>query len=103
MRKYLKKRVARDWNYVNFPTHLSNNFSATSTMTNQTQEHPAKKFGVWLRSKRQLRNVVARVFALKIWLSHAKYAEIELGIIEWMSPRQELLIPMALGLTPAEK
>jgi hypothetical protein len=68
-----------------------------------TQNHPAKEFGMWLRNKRLLRNLVARVFAMKVWLSHAKYAELELGVVEWVSQKQELLIPLALELNDAEK
>jgi len=69
----------------------------------QTQDHPAKAFGDWLRQKRMLRNWVARVFARRVWLSHAKYAEVELGVIKWITDAQVLLIPLALGLTKAEK
>lgn len=72
-------------------------------MNTNTQQHPAKAFGDWLREKRQARNLVARVFASAIWLSHAKYAEIELGVIKWVSQKQELLIPLFLGLNREEK
>jgi hypothetical protein len=72
-------------------------------MTTQTQQHPAKAFGDWLREKRQARNVVARVFANSVWLSHAKYAEVELGIIKWITHKQEILIPLFLGLNGVEK
>ena len=62
------------------------------------QKHPAKQFGDWLREKRQSRSMVARVFAQRIWLSHAKYAEVELGVVKWISKEQESLIPMALAI-----
>ena len=47
--------------------------------------------------------MVARVFANAVWLSHAKYAEVELGIIKWITQKQELLIPLALCLNEVEK
>jgi hypothetical protein len=47
--------------------------------------------------------MVARVFANAVWLSHAKYAEVELGIIKWITQKQELLIPLALSFNEAEK
>lgn len=72
-------------------------------MDTNTQNHPAKAFGEWLSEKRQARNVVARVFASAVWLTHAKYAELELGVIKWVSQKQELLIPLFLGLNKAEQ
>ncbi|HEY5041424.1 MAG TPA: hypothetical protein VIK53_05420 [Verrucomicrobiae bacterium] len=70
---------------------------------NTNTQHPAKAFGDWLREKRRARNLVARVFSGAVWLSHAKYAELELGVIKWVSQKQELLIPLFLGLNKAEK
>lgn len=72
-------------------------------MKTNTQHHPAVALGEWLREKRQARNLVARVFASAVWLSHAKYAELELGVIKWVSQKQELLIPLFLGLNKVEK
>jgi hypothetical protein len=69
----------------------------------QTQQHPAKAFGAWLREKRLRCNMAARVFAGKIWLSHAKYAEVELGIVKWIAHQQEVLIALALFQNDIER
>jgi len=70
---------------------------------NPTPVHAARVLGEWLRAKRMLRHIVARVFSGHVWLTHAKYAEVELGVARWITGTQELLIPLALGLSDAEK
>jgi hypothetical protein len=59
-------------------------------------DHPAVQFGVWMREKRRASGVVARVFAGRIGLSPAEYAELESGVISWLGEKQENLIPMML-------
>src|SRR5258708_2042858 len=72
-------------------------------MTKTQTQHPGTILGEWLCGKRKLRNMVARVFANTVWLTHAKYAEVELGITKWLTHKQEVLIPLALCLNEAEK
>jgi hypothetical protein len=66
----------------------------------QSGEHPAVKFGEWLKSKRRERGIVARVFAGKIDLSPAQYAEVEagIGISRWIDTKQTRLISIMLDL-----
>ena len=61
-------------------------------------KHPARLFGAWLTQKRRQCGIVAREFASRIWLSPAKYAEVEIGVLGWIERDQEDLIPRALGL-----
>jgi transcriptional regulator with XRE-family HTH domain len=65
-----------------------------------TGEHPAVKFGEWLKSKRRESGVVARVFAGRIDLSPAQYAEVEagIGISRWITQKQVGLIAIMLDL-----
>ena len=59
-------------------------------------DHPAVLFGRWLSDKRRSSGVVARVFAGRIGLSPAEYAEVESGILHWLKEKQELKIPIML-------
>src|SRR5258708_7621612 len=61
-------------------------------------DHPAVQFGEWLKRKRRESGVVARVFAGRIDLSPAEYAEVESGIIHWIGGIQEMRIPLLLRL-----
>src|SRR5438067_7369289 len=61
-------------------------------------DHPAVQFGEWLKCKRRESGVVARVFAGRIGLSPAEYAEVESGIIHWIETIQEMRIPLLLRL-----
>jgi hypothetical protein len=65
--------------------------------------HPAVQFGRWLRNVRRERRVVARVFAGRVELSPAKYAEVESGIIEWIGGKQESHIPVMLDFNPNQE
>ena len=67
------------------------------------ENHPAVQFGRWLRRKRRERDLTARVFAGRISLSHAEYAEVEAGIIRWIGEKQERLISLLLGLDDQEE
>lgn len=69
-------------------------------MNNST---PGKEFGAWVKSKRQAKQTVARIFAGLIGLSPAEYAEVEAGIVKWVRDRQKLLIPLMLGLNEDEE
>jgi transcriptional regulator with XRE-family HTH domain len=63
-------------------------------------EHPGKTLAGWLKEKRQRKGFSARVFAGRIGLSPAKYAEVEVGIVKWIEERQQLLISKILDFTP---
>ncbi len=65
-------------------------------------KHPAINLGIWLKSRRQQRGMVARVFAGQVELAPAKYAELEAGVARWLCARQEQLIPQVLGLSKEE-
>jgi hypothetical protein len=67
-------------------------------MNNELTKHPAVQFGAWLKNTRRESGVVARVFAGRIGLSPAEYAEVESGVIRWIGNKQELLIPLMLKL-----
>lgn len=58
----------------------------------ELDNHPAIQFGQWLKSMRRASGVVARVFAGRIDLSPAEYAEVEAGVVKWIGPKQERLI-----------
>jgi len=66
------------------------------------EQHAAKAFGLWLKAKRQARGIVARIFAGQVWLSPAKYAEVEIGVVKWIGENQKAIIPILLKLTGAE-
>lgn len=68
-----------------------------------SNNHPAREFGGWLKSRRQAKKFVARVFAMAIGLPPAEYAEVELGIVKWITEKQETLIDRILDFTEAEK
>jgi len=65
-------------------------------------DHPAVQLGEWLQKKRRERGIVARVFAGRIDLSPAEYAEVESGIIHWVGEKQEMRMPLLLGLNDEE-
>ena len=67
-------------------------------MKNGLNEHPAVQFAAWLKSKRRESGTVARIFACKIDLSPAEYAEVESGVIRWIKTKQENLISVMLQL-----
>ena len=64
----------------------------------EVKDHPGVQFGQWLKAKRCATKVVARVFAGRIGLSPAEYAEVESGIVYWIGEKQERLIPLLLHL-----
>ena len=66
-------------------------------------KHPAQEIGSWLKTHRQRRGFVARVFAGMIELSPAEYAEAEAGAGSWLGEEQERLIPQVLALSDAER
>jgi hypothetical protein len=65
--------------------------------------HPAVKFGAWLKAKRQAKGIIVRVFAGQVWLSPSKYAEVELGVTKWIGEQQGKIIPILLELEEAER
>jgi len=65
-------------------------------MKPDVKDHPAVQFGAWLKGKRRESGVVARVFAGRIDLSPAEYAEVESGIIDWIGDKQENKISLML-------
>lgn len=69
-------------------------------MNDSITQHPAVQFGSWLKSKRRESGVVARIFAGRIDLSPAEYAEVEAGanITRWIKSKQEALIAIMLKL-----
>jgi len=66
------------------------------------ENHPGTLFGNWLRRQRVLRGLVARIFAGRLSLSSAAYAEVELGITHWLTEKQESLIPTLLEFTEGQ-
>lgn len=68
-------------------------------MSDTKNQHPAKELGNWLKAKRQAKGVIARIFAGRIWLSPAKYAEVEIGVVRWVGNQQEQIIPILLELS----
>lgn len=70
--------------------------------TASLSSHPAVKFGQWLKTRRQSAGFVARIFAGQIGLSPAEYAELEHGVIHWMSDKQRSSAVAALGLDDKE-
>jgi hypothetical protein len=62
------------------------------------QNEAAIRLGEWLKSKRQEKKIIARVFAGKVRLTPAEYAEVEAGLVHWINARQELLIVTALQM-----
>lgn len=74
-------------------------------MNNTLVEHPAVQFGAWLKSKRRESGVVARIFAGRIDLSPAQYAEVEagVGILRWIKEKQEALIAIMLKFNSNEE
>lgn len=67
-------------------------------MNIELAQHPAVQFGAWLKNTRRGCGVVSRVFAGRIGLSPAEYAEVESGVIRWIGDKQERLIPLMLNL-----
>ena len=69
-------------------------------MNDRLAQHPAVQFGAWLKNKRRESGVVARIFAGRIDLSPAEYAEVEAGanIKRRITSKQEALIAVMLGL-----
>lgn len=63
-----------------------------------TVVNPAVAFGLWLKERRRSKSIVARVFAERISLTHAQYAEAELGVFKWIQDKQLNLIPIVLDL-----
>jgi hypothetical protein len=73
------------------------------TMKPEIKDHPGVRFGRWLRSERRASGVVSRVFAGRVDLSPAKYAEVECGNVEWLGPDQESNIPALLSFNESKK
>jgi hypothetical protein len=58
---------------------------------------------MWLKEKRRSRGVVARVFSGRISLAPAEYAEVEAGIVSWITTKQENLINLMLRFDTDEE
>jgi hypothetical protein len=67
-------------------------------MRAQLSDHPAVRLAAWLKGKRRESGVVSRVFAGRLDLSPAEYAEVESGITHWIGEKQKVQIPSLLGL-----
>lgn len=66
-------------------------------MREELTNHPAVAFGRWLRERRMEKGITASVFAGRIGLSPAKYAEVEVGVVSWIGDKQETYIPLLLA------
>ena len=64
--------------------------------------HPAVLLGHWLRSARQSKNIVKRLFAGQILLNPSEYTEMEAGVIRWLKEPQRRAIIAALDLAGKE-
>lgn len=65
-------------------------------------DHPAKIFGSWLKARRQERRIVSRVFAGRIGIYPAEYAEVEAGIVDWLKSDHEAHIREVLAFSEEE-
>ena len=63
---------------------------------------PGIDFGGWLKAKRRSKQIIARIFAGRIGLSPAEYAEVEEGIVKWLREKQKALIPILLDFSEDE-
>lgn len=72
-------------------------------MNTTSAEQPSVALGLWLKEKRLAAGMVARVFAQRVWLTPAKYAEVEAGVSHWIGEKQIQLISLALNLNEVEK
>src|SRR5438067_5965641 len=66
------------------------------------KNHPAVRMGRWLKSMRQARGIVKRLFAGEISLSASKYSEVEAGVVRWIESKQEKAIRVVLELADEE-
>jgi hypothetical protein len=76
----------------------------TRHRTNQMKKinnNPGIKLGNWLRKKRQEALLIPSVVANELRLSHAAFAELELGVTRWLSNLQVTLVPRVLRLDSA--
>jgi len=64
--------------------------------------HPAIRLGIWLKTARQAKGIVKRLFAGQIALTPAEYTEVEAGVIHWITPKQERAIASSLDLNPEQ-
>lgn len=72
-------------------------------MTNMNlKSHPAVLLGRWLRTARQAKGIVKRLFAGQIMLSPSEYTELEAGVIHWLQLPQQKSIVVVLDLAVAE-
>jgi transcriptional regulator with XRE-family HTH domain len=63
------------------------------------KDHPAITLGRWLKTARQSKGFVKRVFALQIGLTPTKYTEVEAGVVRWIGDTQRAAIVTVLQLT----
>ena len=66
------------------------------------KSHAAVQFGSWLRTTRQTKGIVKRVFASQIFLTPSQYSEAEAGVVRWIRARQERAITVTLELVGQE-
>ena len=66
------------------------------------KNHPAVKFGKWLKSARQSKGFVKRIFAAEVYLTPSKYSEVEAGVVRWVHDLQEHAIETTLELVESE-
>ncbi|MDR3406613.1 MAG: hypothetical protein P4L99_29275 [Chthoniobacter sp.] len=64
--------------------------------------HPAVKLGAWLKTSRQQKGIVKRLFAGLINLTPSQYSELEAGVVRWLGSSQRQAIATALDLAAAE-
>src|SRR5690349_53582 len=63
------------------------------------KNHPALDLANWLKTSRQHKGIVKRVFAVKIGLTPAQYTELEAGVARWIGDTQREAIAAVLELT----
>ena len=72
---------------------------ANKTLIALMNIQPGRDFGVWLKAKRRSKQIIARIFAGRVGLSPAEYAEVEEGIVKWLREKQKSLIPILLDFS----
>lgn len=63
------------------------------------QNHAALRLGNWLKTMRQKKGIVKRIFAERTHFTPPIYTEVEAGVVSWIQEKNEAAITIVLELS----
>lgn len=87
---------------MNFRIDLLSKKTTRPSPMKDIASHPAVQLGLKLKSARQEKGIVKRIFAGLVGLTPSQYSELEAGVVRWLGETQRRSIASVLDFTAAE-